>query len=115
MVAVRTLRARTGGGFVNGVREIIHGVIDEVVAEKVGMTGQMIEDMYHVMAIANYEDRFVIPTSHREVSEDAYDVRGSCGFSFGNGCSSGSSDQNLFGAKRTKTVHTPTDIFKERV
>ncbi len=33
------------------------------------------------MAIANYEDRFVIPTAHREVGEDAYDLRGSCGFS----------------------------------
>ena len=39
------------------------------------------------MAIANYEDRFVIPTAHRELDEDAYDLRGSCGFSFGNGCS----------------------------
>ena len=41
------------------------------------------------MAIANYEDRFVIPTAHRETNEDAYDLRGSCGFSFGNGCSGG--------------------------
>ena len=41
------------------------------------------------MAIANYEDRFVIPTAHRETTEDAYDLRGSCGFSFGNGCSGG--------------------------
>jgi hypothetical protein len=56
--------------------------------------------MYQLMAIANYEDRFVIPTSHREVGEDAYDVRGSCGFSFGNGCSGGTSDADLFGAKR---------------
>ena len=49
----------------------------------------MVEEMYHVMAIANYEDRFVIPTSHREETEDAYDIRGGCGFSFGNGCSGG--------------------------
>ena len=41
------------------------------------------------MAIANYEDRFVIPTAHRELGEDAYDLRGSCGFTFGNGCSGG--------------------------
>ena len=26
------------------------------------------------MAIANYEDRFVIPTAHREIDEDAYDL-----------------------------------------
>jgi nitrate reductase beta subunit len=93
----------------------IDGVIDDAVAAKVGMTGQMIEEMYQIMAIANYEDRFVIPTSHREVGEDAYDVRGSCGFSFGNGCSGGTSDADLFGSKRTRTVQTPTDHFKERV
>ena len=91
----------------------VDGVVDESIANKVGMTGEMIEQMYHIMAIANYEDRFVIPTSHREVTEDAYDVRGSCGFSFGNGCSGGSSEVDLFGAKRTKTVQTPTDLFKE--
>ena len=38
------------------------------------------------MAIANYEDRFVIPTTHREVTEDAYELRGQCGFTFGDGC-----------------------------
>ena len=42
-------------------------------------------DVSH-QAIANYEDRFVIPTTHREHAEDAYDLRGSCGFSLGNGC-----------------------------
>ncbi|MDI6839207.1 MAG: nitrate reductase subunit beta, partial [Rhizobiaceae bacterium] len=76
---------------------------------------EMIEEMYHIMAIANYEDRFVIPTTHREVTEDAYDVRGSCGFSFGNGCSGGTSESDLFGAKRPKVVQTPTDLFKERL
>ena len=65
----------------------IDGAIDEAVATRVGMTPGQIEEMYHVMAIANFEDRFVIPTTHRELSEDAYDLRGSCGFSFGNGCS----------------------------
>jgi nitrate reductase beta subunit len=81
----------------------IDGVIDEKIAQRVGLTGQQIDDMYHVMAIANYEDRFVIPTAHREVDEDAYDLRGSCGFSFGNGCSNGTSETNLFGTpKRAK-------------
>ena len=42
--------------------------------------------MYQIMAIANYEDRFVIPTTHREYAEDAYGIRGDCGFSFGEGC-----------------------------
>ena len=80
----------------------IDGVIDEAVAARVGLTPAQIEDMYHIMAIANYEDRFVIPTSHREIGEDAYELRGSCGFSFGNGCSGGGSGSNLFGAPRKK-------------
>ena len=60
--------------------------------------------MYRYMAIANYEDRFVIPTTHREYAENAYDLRGGCGFSFGNGCSDGQSEASLFGGKKRKTI-----------
>ncbi len=89
----------------------VDGVIDEGWAERVGLTAAQIEDMYHVMAIANFEDRFVIPTTHREVGEDAYDIRGNCGFSFGNGCSDGLNESNLFGGKRRKSVETPTEVM----
>jgi nitrate reductase beta subunit len=74
------------------------------VLEQVGLSQAQVEDMYHVMAIANYEDRFVIPTTHREYAEDAYDLRGSCGFSFGNGCSDGESEASLFGGKKKRTI-----------
>ncbi|MCF6326279.1 MAG: nitrate reductase subunit beta [Devosiaceae bacterium] len=90
----------------------VDGVINEAVAEQVGMTPLMIEEMYHTMAIANYEDRFVIPTSHRELGEDAYDLRGSCGFTFGNGCSGGNSEVDLFGSKKASTPQTPTDFIR---
>ncbi|RIK92567.1 MAG: nitrate reductase subunit beta [Proteobacteria bacterium] len=92
-------------------KKTVDGVTDETVAKRVALSGRQIEDMYHVMAIANYEDRFVIPTSHREVSEDAYDVRGGCGFSFGNGCSDGSSKANLFGAPKRPRIKTPTEVM----
>ncbi len=69
------------------------------VLRQVGLSVAQIEDMYRYMAIANYEDRFVIPTAHREYAENAYDVRGGCGFSFGNGCSDGQSETSLFGGK----------------
>lgn len=63
----------------------------------VDLTAEMVEDMYKIMAIANYEDRYVIPTGHREETLDAYGVSGACGFSFGNGCSSHSnSETDLF-------------------
>ena len=66
------------------------------------------------MALARYEDRFVIPTTHRETAEDAYDLQGSCGFSFGNESSGGSSRPNLFGGprRRSVTVRTPTEFIR---
>jgi nitrate reductase beta subunit len=88
----------------------IEGRTDDTIATKVGLTGAAIEDMYQIMAIANYEDRFVIPTAKREWSEDAQDLRGSCGVSFGNGCSGGSTKINLFSTRRTKTPPNPMEV-----
>jgi nitrate reductase / nitrite oxidoreductase, beta subunit len=65
----------------------------------VGMTAAEIEEMYRYLAIANYEDRFVIPTTRREYAENAFDLHGSCGFSFGNRAQ-GASKTGLFGGKR---------------
>ena len=70
------------------------------ILKQVGLSRSQIDEMYRTMAIANYEDRFVIPTTHREHAEDAYDLRGSCGFSLGNGCSDGTSSPSLFGGKK---------------
>ena len=74
------------------------------VLKQVGLSEAQVEDMYHVMAIANYEDRFVIPSTHREYAENAFNVRGGCGFSFGNGCSDGVSNTSLFGAEKKRTI-----------
>lgn len=78
----------------------VEGKVDTEVLKKVGLTDRLAEEMYRYMAIANYEDRFVIPTSHRAYAEDAYSMKSSCGFSFGNGCSDGNSDVNLFGGNK---------------
>jgi nitrate reductase beta subunit len=72
-----------------------------------GLTAAQAEDMHRYLAIANYEDRFVIPTSHREQSEDAYGLRGSCGFTFGNGCDFGPPHSTLFGGKMGRRKLTP--------
>ncbi|MEF8578447.1 hypothetical protein U9X63_23205, partial [Escherichia coli] len=82
----------------------VDGRINTAALSQVGMSQAAVEDMYHVMAIANYEDRFVIPSTHREYAENAFDVRGGCGFSFGNGCSEGSSDTSLFGGSKRRTI-----------
>ncbi|MDP2241956.1 MAG: nitrate reductase subunit beta, partial [Burkholderiales bacterium] len=74
------------------------------VLKQVGLDVAQVEEMYRYLAIANYEDRFVIPTTHREYAENVFDLRGGCGFSFGNGCSDGSSETSLFGGKKGKTI-----------
>jgi nitrate reductase beta subunit len=77
---------------------------NQEVLKQVGLTKAQVEDMYRIMAIANYEDRFVIPTTHREYAENAYDLRGSCGFTFGNGCSDGVTETSLFGGGKKRTI-----------
>ena len=94
MIAMRSyMRART-----------VEGVNATEILDRVGLDEVTLDDMYQTMAIANYEDRYVIPTNHREYSgktpfdnEIAFKERSSCGFSFGNGCSDGTSKVSLFG------------------
>jgi len=78
----------------------VDGREDLDVLKKAGLTALQVEEMYRYMAIANYEDRFVIPSSHKEYAEDAYDMKSSCGFTFGNGCSDGTSEVNIFGGNK---------------
>ncbi|MEX3843368.1 nitrate reductase subunit beta [Paraburkholderia sp. BR10882] len=79
--------------------QAVDGVNDNAVLARAGLTPEQVEDMYRTMAIANYEDRFVVPSSHKEMVEDSFNEKGSCGFSFGNGCSGGVSEGSLFGSK----------------
>ncbi|OXT02080.1 nitrate reductase subunit beta [Notoacmeibacter marinus] len=87
----------------------VEGVTDEAIATRVGLDGRTIEDMYKIMALADYEDRFVIPTTHREQVEDAYDLRGGCGFTDGNGCSTGTSKTSLFGSAK-RPLKMPKEV-----
>ncbi|MGE5525227.1 MAG: nitrate reductase subunit beta [Rhodospirillaceae bacterium] len=90
MLAMRAfMRARHVEGRDNGM-----------LLNDVNLTVQQVEEMYRYLAIANYEDRFVIPTTHREYAENAFDLRGGCGFSFGDGCSPGEKGSGLFGGKK---------------
>jgi nitrate reductase beta subunit len=88
----------------------VDGRINLEVLSQVGLTQAQVEDMYHVMAIADYEDRFVIPSSHREYAENTFNVRGSCGFSFGNGCSEGTSTTSLFGTDKKRTIPIKAEV-----
>ena len=84
-------------------RRSIEDVRDTTALDAVGLTERQAEEMYRVMAIANYEDRFVIPTAHKEVAENAYDQRGIAGFHFGQMTSEGNSRFMLWGQDTRKT------------
>jgi nitrate reductase / nitrite oxidoreductase, beta subunit len=64
----------------------LSGAGDAEVASSVGMDPQVIEDMYRLLAIAKYEDRYVIPLAHRElVTDELYAQRGTRGLDFTGG------------------------------
>jgi len=84
-------------------RRNIEGVADPSLLAPVGLSEAKAEQMYRIMAIANYEDRFVIPTSPKEVAENAYDQRGIAGFHFSQMTSQGNTRFMLWGQDTEKT------------
>ena len=58
----------------------LEGEADIGVLEKAGVTEEMAEGMYRLLAIAKYGDRFVIPTVKKEKEFDLYQEQGAAGF-----------------------------------
>ncbi len=50
--------------------------------EKVGLTEDDAQDLYRMLAIAKYEERFVIPTTKKEFDRDVYKEQGMTGFDY---------------------------------
>ena len=46
------------------------------------MAGPELERMYRLLAIANYEDRYVIPQAHAEQGAELMREQGACGLDF---------------------------------
>src|SRR6187431_2943216 len=65
-------------------REVL-GEIDEELPARVGLTGPELERMYRLLAIADYEDRYVIPQAHAELGERLMQEQGGCGLDFDGG------------------------------
>ncbi|MFV1982624.1 MAG: nitrate reductase subunit beta [Thiohalomonadales bacterium] len=77
------------------------------ILDRVGLTVDQVEDMYRYMAIANYEDRFVIPTAKNETKLDDYhSFQGENGFSFGNTSSTGIGRTSLFPERRNESMES---------
>ncbi|HJV46337.1 MAG TPA: nitrate reductase subunit beta [Bacillota bacterium] len=55
---------------------------------RLGLDQQTIEEMYRLLAIAKYEDRFVIPPAHKEEFMNLYGEQGSTGYAFAKDCNS---------------------------
>ena len=68
--------------------------------KEAGLSSNQVEEMYRYLAIADYSDRFVIPSSHAEYAADTFSQRSACGFPDGEGCNieeSTMKNKNLFG------------------
>ena len=84
--------------------ETVDGVVDTRALEEVGLSEAQAQEMYRYLAIANYEDRFVVPSSHREQARDAFPEKSGCGFTFGDGCHGSDSEFNLFNSRRIDAI-----------
>ncbi|HSD79749.1 MAG TPA: nitrate reductase subunit beta [Solirubrobacteraceae bacterium] len=65
-------------------REVL-GDVDDALAARDGLQGAELERMYRLLAIANYEDRYVIPQAHAEQGAELMREQGSCGLDFDGG------------------------------
>ncbi len=65
-------------------REVL-GVRDEQIAAAAGMTVADVEDMFRLLAIGKYEDRYVIPKAHAELAGRLMEQQGACGLDFEGG------------------------------
>jgi nitrate reductase beta subunit len=93
----------------------VDGKVNTAVLDAVGLSESQAEAMYQLLGIANYEDRFVIPTAQEEMAQDdPYAFQGQVGFAPGNVSSQGSDQRvSLFPTPRKRT-HTPQDIMPRK-
>ncbi|MEP7765798.1 nitrate reductase subunit beta [Sanguibacter sp. 25GB23B1] len=61
----------------------------EEIASAVGMTGAEVQEMYRLLAIAKYEDRYVIPPAHTETARELEELACSLDFDGGPGMGGG--------------------------
>jgi len=54
--------------------------------EDIGFDQKKMQEMYYLLAVSKYSDRFVIPTSHRENTGDLQEEQGIVGYSLLEGC-----------------------------
>jgi len=58
---------------------------DESIASAVGMTGEQLDRMYRLLAIAKYEERYVIPAAHAETAAGLEELATGCSLDYEGG------------------------------
>jgi len=87
LLAIRAyMRARTLGG-----------ISDEMVLQGLDMSPERAEEMYRYLGIADFSDRNVIPTSHKEYAPDSFGDKSDRGFSEEGKSKMAGRSKNLFG------------------
>ncbi len=64
---------------------------DESIAAAVGMSGAQIEEMYRLLAIAKYDERYVIPAAHAETAAGLEELATGCSLDYEGGPGMGGS------------------------
>src|SRR5262249_9254118 len=65
-------------------REVL-GEPDHEMVQAAGMTTDDVEDMYRLLAIGKYDERYVVPKAHAELGERLMQQQGTCGLDFEGG------------------------------
>jgi nitrate reductase beta subunit len=65
-------------------REVL-GEPDHEMVQSAGMTVEDVEDMYRLLAIGRYDERYVIPKAHAELGQRLMEQQGTCGLDFTGG------------------------------
>ena len=58
---------------------------DERIPAAVGMTGEQIYDMYRLLALAKYDERYVIPPAHAEQAHELEELATECSLDYEGG------------------------------
>lgn len=83
---------------------------DERIAASVGMDERSIEEMYRLLAIAKYEDRYVIPTAHAEQAQALEEIATGCSLD-GEGGPGMGGPGGPFGSSSGRPVRASVETF----
>ncbi|WP_110182987.1 nitrate reductase subunit beta [Nocardioides solisilvae] len=83
---------------------------DESIPAAVGMDGETMYDMFRLLAIAKYEDRYVIPSAHAEQAHALEELATECSLEFDGG--PGMYDSGPFGEGSGRPVPVAVENFQ---